>query len=178
MKNTFSVLTISAFLSFFAPDQIKAQEISCEDLRKIEINASNREAITTKYQNAIYECAGITRADSIALLSIELSTVAKHGPASNNPSKTIGDLIRELQLMKTEPEYEDIKELSVFIFEHINKIIDIKDKPNAVKPLTMLASVEDENTDATQLVNYIFSPACKGLTYQEGYQKFLKLYKK
>lgn len=173
-----SLLIVSVFQIFFVPNQIEAQEISCEDLKKIELKASNREAITAKYQNSIYKCAGITREDSIALLSIELSTIAEHSPASNKPSKTIGDLIRELLLMKAEPGYEDMKELSVFMFEHIDKIIDIKDKPNAIKPLAMLAAVQEVDTDPSELVNFIFSPACKGLTYQQGYQKFFKQYKK
>ncbi|MEN5087999.1 hypothetical protein ABE426_16150 [Sphingobacterium faecium] len=36
----------------------------------------------------------------------------------------------------------------------------------------------DEKLDANQLINLIFSPACKGLTYEQGFLKFAEQQKK
>ncbi|TDQ79756.1 hypothetical protein [Sphingobacterium yanglingense] len=179
MKNISTTVSLLGILTFWAPSLSQAQEISCDELKKIQITDSNRETILKKYKDAIYRCAGITSKDSLLLSISELPTIAKHGAISNVPSKTIGDLINELHLIKAEPQYDDVRDLANFVYENIDKKIDIKDKQKVIQPLTMLAvNGDDEKLDANQLIDYLFSPACKGLTYQQGYIKFLELQKK
>ncbi|MDR2284352.1 MAG: hypothetical protein LBE37_14130 [Sphingobacterium sp.] len=161
------------------PFTTQAQEISCDELKKIQITDSNRETILKKYKSAIYRCAEITREDSLLFTVIELPLIAKHGAVTNIRSNTIGDVIKELYLMKAESEYDDLSKTMAFVIDYVNKKIDVKDKQKAIQPLTMLAlKGGDEILDPNQFINYIFSPACKGLTYQQGYMKFLELQKK
>lgn len=179
MKSLFSTLSFLGIFMFSIPSLSHAQEISCDELQKIQITDSNRETILKKYQRAIYKCAGITREDSLLLSITELPTIAKHGAISNVPSKTIGDLINELHLIKAEPEYDDVRDMANFVFENIDKKIDVKDKQRASRALTLLTMGGGHvKIDSNQLIAYIFSPTCKGLTYQQGYMKFLEQQKK
>lgn len=179
MKSIFTTVSLLGILTFWAPSLSHAQEISCDELQKIQITDSNRETILKKYQRAIYKCAEITSADSVMIKIVGLSNIAKHAPVSNVPSKTIGELIKEVHLMKKEPEYTEVSKSLEFTYTHLKKTIDIKDKQKAIQPLTTLAAKADgQNIDPISLINYIFSPACKGLTYERGFLKFAEQQKK
>lgn len=67
MKSLISTLSFLGIFMFSMPSLSYAQEISCDELKKIQITDSNRETILKKYQRAIYKCAGITREDSLVL---------------------------------------------------------------------------------------------------------------
>lgn len=177
-KWIFTTVIFLTFLIFSAASLGQVKEITCDELSKIKITDSNRETIIQKYKSAIYRCAGITREDGFVLSISELPNIAKYGAISNVPSKTIGDLINELNLIKTQPEYEDTRELAVFVFENIDKKIDVKDKQKGHRALTLLALQDRNKVNPDQLIDYIFSPACKGLTYQQGYMRFLEQQKK
>lgn len=178
MRNIFLIPVLASILLTAVPLLSQAQTISCDDLQKIQITASNREVIIKKYKSAIYRCAGVTYADSLVLNLVTLDLLSKHASVSNVIPKTIGDLVREIQLVKTDPQYNDLREVMVFYAEYMTKKITIEDKQEVIGPLTILATVAgNEVIDPNLLINYVFSPACKGLTYQEGYQKFLAQYK-
>ncbi len=170
---------VLGMLMMIRPLTAQAQEISYEELSKIQITDSNRETILKKYQRAIYKCAGVTSADSVMIKIVGLSNIAKHAPVSDVPSKTIGELIKEFHLMKKEPEYTEVSKSLEFAYTHLKKTIDIKDKQKAIQPLTTLANKADgQNIDPISLINYIFSPACKGLTYEQGFLRFAEQQKK
>ncbi|WP_164126418.1 hypothetical protein [Sphingobacterium luzhongxinii] len=60
MKTYFlSFAIVLGMLMMIRPLTAQAQEISCEELSKIQITDSNRETILKKYQRAIYKCAGV-----------------------------------------------------------------------------------------------------------------------
>lgn len=179
MKNILLTIIPLALLLMVKPLSTHAQEISCNELQKIQITDSNRETILKKHKDAIYRCAGITSKDSLLLSITDLPTIAKHGAISNIPSQTIGDLIKELSLIKAEPEYDDAKEMAVFVFESIDKKIDVKEKQKVSRALILL-TLDNAfvKLDPDRLINYIFSPACEGLTYQQGVTKFLEQQKK
>lgn len=172
--NIYTIISLLGVLMFTTPSLNQVQEMSCEELSKIEITDSNRETILKKHKTDIYKCAGITREDSIVLTTTELPIIA-NGVISKTPSKTIGDFIKELNLIKAMPEYDDAKEMAVFVFESIDKKIDVKEKQKVSRALILL-TLDNAHVkmDPDQLINYIFSPACEGLTYLQGLTKFLE----
>lgn len=153
-------------ISLFYFSSVKAQTISCEELSKITITESNRESLLKKHQNSIFKCAGFSQQDQIDSRMLPLETIAKYGPATDKPSRTIGDLIKELKLMKALPGFDDATLVTTFATTERNNKINIKDKKKHSRPLGVLAV--NNGVPPEVLIDFIFSPVCKNLTYQQA----------